>query len=199
MKKTLVLCMLAIISATATMMSSCMAKTDRSTSQIDSSLYLNKKIQVGDTAMSLVGKGMLVPDADNEEYFDLMNKTFAGVIFKDARAVAKDERIKCLYYASKSYDNKEDFLKEKNKLFVELCKEYGKPSKDSSYVEKNEAPDSYNHKYTWESKNRIVDVWICRNEWPYWLGGNETYNSSVLVAIQDSVLKRKNLLSLSMK
>lgn len=199
MKKVLISCILAITSATATMMSSCMAKTDRSTSQIDSSLYLNDKIQVGDTAMSLVGKGILVPDADNEEYFDLIDKTFAGVVFKDARAVSKDERIKCLYYASKSYDNKEDFLKDKNKLFVELCKEYGKPAKDSSYVEKDEAQDSYNHKYTWESKTRIVNVWIRRDEWSYWLGGNETYHSSVLVAIQDSVLQRKNLLSLSMK
>ena len=199
MKKTFVLCMLAFVSANAATLYSCTSKTDRDTSQIDSCLYLNENIQVGDTAMSLVGKGILVPDADNEEYFDLMNKTFAGVVFDKARAVSKDERIKCLSYIGKSYENKEDFLKEKNKLFVELCKEYGKPSKDSSYVEKNEAPDVYSHDYTWVSKNRVVSVTICREEWPYWLGGNKTYNSFVLVAIQDSVLKRKNLISLSMK
>lgn len=199
MKKVLILWILAITSATVALMSSCMAKTYRSTSQIDSSLYLNDKIQVGDTAMSLVGKGILVPDADNEEYFDLIDKTFAGVVFKDARAVSKDERIKCLSYISKSYENKEDFLKDKNKIFVELFKEYGNPSKDSSYVEKDEAPDSYNHTYIWESKTRVVSVTICRNEWPDWLTGRTTYTSFVLVAIQDSVLKRKNLLSLSMK
>ena len=189
----------AIISTTATMLPSCMTKTARSNLQIDSSLYLNDKIQLGDTAMSLVGKGVLVPDTDNEEYFDLTNKTFAGVIFDKARAVTKDERIKCLLYVSESYDNKDDFQKEKNKLFVYLCKEYGKPSKDSSYVEKDEAPDSYAHDYTWERKTRIVSVTIRRNEWPYWLGGCKTYNSFVLVTIQDSILQRKNLQSLSVK
>lgn len=93
-----ILHMFAIISTTATMLSSCLAKTDRSTLQTDSSLYLNDKIQLGDTAMSLVGRGILVPDTDNEEYFDLVNKTFAGVVFDEARAVSKDERIKCLSY-----------------------------------------------------------------------------------------------------
>ena len=104
-----------------------------------------------------------------------------------------------MLYVSESYDNKDDFQKEKNKLFVYLCKEYGKPSKDSSYVEKDEAPDSYAHDYTWESKTRIVSVTIRRNEWPYWLGGCKTYNSFVLVTIQDSILQRKNLQSLSVK
>lgn len=191
--------MFAIISTTATMLSSCLAKTDRSTLQTDSSLYLNDKIQLGDTAMSLVGRGILVPDTDNEEYFDLANKTFAGVVFDEARAVSKDERIKCLSYISKSYENKEDFLKDKNKIFVELCKEYGKPAKDSSYVEKQEAPDAYLHDYTWKSKSRVVSVTICRNEWPDWLTGRTTYTSFVLVTIQDSVLQRKNLQSLSLE
>lgn len=191
--------MFAIISTTATMLSSCLAKTDRSTLQTDSSLYLNDKIQLGDTAMSLVGRGILVPDTDNEEYFDLVNKTFAGVVFDEARAVSKDERIKCLSYISKSYENKEDFLKDKNKIFVELCKEYGKPAKDSSYVEKQEAPDAYLHDYTWKSKSRVVSVTICRKEWPDWLTGRTTYTSFVLVTIQDSVLQRKNLQSLSLE
>lgn len=194
-----ILHMFAIISTTATMLSSCLAKTDRSTLQTDSSLYLNDKIQLGDTAMSLVGRGILVPDTDNEEYFDLVNKTFAGVVFDEARAVSKDERIKCLSYISKSYENKEDFLKDKNKIFVELCKEYGKPAKDSSYVEKQEAPDAYLHDYTWKSKSRVVSVTICRNEWPDWLTGRTTYTSFVLVTIQDSVLQRKNLQSLSLE
>lgn len=198
MKKSLILCAFAIVSATATTQSSCTSKTDKDTSQIDSCLYLNDNIQVGDTAMSLVGKGILVPDADNEEDFDLMNKTFAGVVFDKARAVSKDGRINRLFYIGKSCENKEDFLKEKNKLFVELCKEYGKPSKDSSYVEKNEAPDTYSHDYTWESKNRVVSVTICRNEWPYWLGGKTSYISFALVTIQDSILQRKNLQSLSL-
>lgn len=197
MKK--ILHMFAIISTTATMLSSCLAKTDRSTLQTDSSLYLNDKIQLGDTAMSLVGRGILVPDTDNEEYFDLANKTFAGVVFDEARAVAKDDRIKCLFYAIDSYENKDDFSKEKNKLFVSLCKEYGKPSEDSSYVEKEDALDIYSHDYIWESKTRNISVTINRKEWAYWLGGRNTYNLSVLVTIQDSVIQRKHLQSLSMK
>ena len=66
MKKTWILCAFAIVSATATTLSSCTSKTGRDTSQIDSCLYLNDKIQVGDTAMSLVGKGIIVPNADDD-------------------------------------------------------------------------------------------------------------------------------------
>lgn len=199
MKKTWILCAFAIVSATATTLSSCTSKTGRDTSQTDSCLYLNGKIQVGDTAMSLVGKGILTPSADYEEYFDLMDKTFAGVEFDEARAVSKDKRIKCLSYISKSYKDKEDFLKDKNKLFVELCKEYGKPSKDSSCVEKEGAFDGYSHDYIWESKFRVVSVTIYRKEWAYWLGGETTYTAFAQVEIQDSVLQRKNLQTLSLK
>ena len=104
-----------------------------------------------------------------------------------------------LHFSLKNHKCKKKQLKDKNKLFVELCKEYGKPSKDSSYVEKNEAPDVYSHDYTWVSKNRVVSVTICREEWPYWLGGKTTYTSFALVTIQDSILQRKNLQSLSLK
>lgn len=199
MKKTWILCAFAIVSATATTMSSCTSKTGRDTSQTDSCLYLNDKIQVGDTAMSLVGKGILTPSADYEEYFDLMDKTFAGVEFDEARAVSKDKRIKCLSYISKSYKDKEDFLKDKNKLFVKLCKEYGKPSKDSSWVEKEDALYENSHDYIWESKSRVVSVTIHRKEWAYWLGGGTTYTAFAQVEIQDSVLQRKNLQTLSLK
>ena len=66
-------------------------------------------------------------------------------------------------------------------------------------LKKNEAPDVYSHDYTWVSKNRVVSVTICRKEWPYWLGGETTYTSFALVTIQDSILQRKNLQSLSLK
>ena len=38
--------------------------TGSNTSQKDSSLYLNDSIQIGDTAINLVGKGWLVPDPE---------------------------------------------------------------------------------------------------------------------------------------
>lgn len=199
MKKTLILCTFAIVSAIATTQSFCASKTGRDTSQTDSCLYLNDKIQVGDTAMSLVGKGILAPDADYECYFDLIDKTFAGIEFDKARTVIKDERVKCLSYISKTYKDKEAFLKDKNKLFVELCKKYGKPSKDSSYVEKEDVFDDYSHDYTWESKSRVVSITISREKWAYWLGGNTTYVVLAYVKIQDSILQRKNLQALSSK
>jgi len=177
---------------------SCGNRAGKSSSQTDSSLYLNDSIQLGDTAMNLVGKGWLVPDTKYDGYFDLMNKSLVGVSFETARATTKDGRINGFSYISKSFQSKDVFQGVTNKLFVALCKEYGKPTKDSSYLEKDDAGKHHMHDYIWESKNRCVSVTIHRSEWTLF-GGDDTYSVIASVDIQDSIVKKKHLSNLFYK
>ena len=187
-----------IIFLIATTLLSCTNQTGKETAQIDSSLFLNDSIQIGDTAMNLVGKGWLVPDTKYEEYFDLTDKKFGGIIFETARATTKDGRINGFSYISKSLKNKDAFQAMTSKLFVALSKEYGKPTKDSSYVEKDDMGVHHLHDYVWESKCRMVSVTIHRNEWT-WFGGEDTYSILASVDIQDSIVKKKHLSNLFYK
>lgn len=177
------------------LLASCGNRAGKNISQIDSSLYLNDSIRLGDTAMNLVGKGWIVPDTEYECYFDLTNDKFGGVPFKTARATTKDGRINGLSYISESFKDKDAFQMVTSKVFVQLSKEYGKPTRDSSYIEKDDAGKHFCHDYMWESKYRMVSVTIHKSEWALF-GGDNTYSMLASVDIQDSIVKKKNLSNL---
>lgn len=166
--------------------------TGSNTSQKDSSLYLNDSIQIGDTAINLVGKGWLVPDPEYKDMYNLTDKKLGDVSFEKARAIVKDGLVNSFSYISKSYESKSEFQAFESKLFVSLSREYGKPTKDSSYVEKEEEARHFMRDYVWENKYRTVLVTINRSQW-FMFGGDNEYSILVYVDIQDSIIKKKHL------
>lgn len=166
--------------------------TGSNTSQKDSSLYLNDSIQIGDTAINLVGKGWLVPDPEYKDMYNLTDKKLGDVSFEKARAIVKDGLVNSFSYISKSYESKSEFQAFESKLFVSLSREYGKPTKDSSYVEKEEEARHFMRDYVWENKYRTVLVTINRSQW-FMFGGDNEYSILAYVDIQDSIIKKKHL------
>lgn len=167
--------------------------TGSNTSQKDSSLYLNDSIQIGDTAINLVGKGWLVPDPEYKDMYNLTDKKLGDVSFEKARAIVKDGLVNSFSYISKSYESKSEFQAFESKLFVSLSREYGKPTKDSSYVEKEEEGSRhFMRDYVWENKYRTVLVTINRSQW-FMFGGDNMYSILAYVDIQDSIIKKKHL------
>ena len=166
--------------------------TGSNTSQKDSSLYLNDSIQIGDTAINLVGKGWLVPDPEYKDMYNLTDKKLGDVSFEKARAIVKDGLVNSFSYISKSYESKSEFQAFESKLFVSLSREYGKPTKDSSYVEKEEGASHFMRDYVWGNKYRTVLVTINRSQW-FMFGGDNEYSILAYVDIQDSIIKKKHL------
>lgn len=156
------------------------------------SLYLNDSIQIGDTAMNFVGKGWLVPDPEYKDMYNLTDKELGDVSFEKARAVVKDGLVNGFSYISKSYQDKSEFQNFESKLFVSLSKEYGKPSRDSSYVENEEGAKHFMHDYVWENRHRKILVTINRSQW-LMFGGDDMYSILAYVNIQDSIIKKKHL------
>lgn len=173
-------------------LSFCGCGTGSNTSQKDSCLYLNDSIQIGDTAINLVGKGWLVPDPEYKDMYNLTDKKLGDALFEKARAIVKDGLVNGFSYISKSYENKSEFQTFESKLFVSLSREYGKPTKDSSYVENEEGSKHFMRDYVWENKYRTVLVTINRSQW-FMFGGDNMYSILAYVNIQDSIIKKKHL------
>lgn len=165
--------------------------TNSKVSFVDSSLYLNDYIQFGDTAMTLATKGFVTPDFDDENKFNLTDKSLFGISFEKARAYTTNGRITLLSYIGKSYYNAKEFENEASKLFSNLCQKYGKPTLDTTYIEKDEVATRHCHDYEWATSSRITSVSTYRAVWSF-LGG-DTYGLLAQVDIQDSVIKKHNL------
>lgn len=167
-------------------------RTGSNTSQKDSSLYLNDSIQIGDTVINLIGKGWVVPDPEYKDMYNLTDKKLGDVSFGKARANVKDGIVNGFSYISNSYRDKDEFQAFESKLFVSLSKEYGKPTRDSSYVESEEDSKNFMHDYVWENKHRTILVTINRTQWILF-GGDDMYSILAYVNIQDSIIKKKHL------
>lgn len=165
--------------------------TNSKTSFVDSSLYLNNNIQFGDTAMALATKGFITPDIESDETFNLTDKSLFGVNFEKAIAYTTKGRIRVLSYIGKSYNNAKEFESEISKLFPNLCKKYGKPSMDTTYIEKDDVATRHYHEYKWTTPSRVTSVSTYRAVWSF-LGG-DTYSILAQVEIQDSIIKKHNL------
>ena len=114
MKKLFLIAILIFVLATNLVGTGC---TNSKASFVDSSLYLNDNIQFGDTAMTLATRGFVTPDFEDEETFNLTDKSLFGISFEKARAYTTNGRIRVLSYIGKSYDNAKDFETETSKLF----------------------------------------------------------------------------------
>ena len=117
MKKLFLIAILIFVLATNLVGTGC---TNSKASFVDSSLYLNDNIQFGDTAMTLATRGFVTPDFEDEETFNLTDKSLFGISFEKARAYTTNGRIRVLSYIGKSYDNAKDFETETSKLFSNL-------------------------------------------------------------------------------
>ena len=162
----------------------------------DSSLYLNEKIQMGDTVLNLVKKGLAVPEIDYEDFYLLTDNTFAGIAFKCQALIRhKDGRVNSLSYISDPYANKDAFQSDVTKFFKYMsARQYkmtvGSPEEDDQKLFKSKSQE-----YTWESPTKTVSLTITKSEAaPGW--GNDTYSMRVFVALQDSIVEKYHLKNL---
>ena len=81
----------------------------------DSSLYLNNTIQVGDTAMRLVERGIMTPDIENKNLYNLVDNTFLGINFNRSIVSTYNGLVNGLFLFSRNFD-KESENKPKTRL-----------------------------------------------------------------------------------
>ena len=162
----------------------------------DSSLYLNEKIQMGDTVLNLVKKGLAVPDVDYEDSYLLTDNTFAGIAFKCQALIRhKDGRVNSLSYISDSYTNKDAFQSDVTKFFKYMSVRQYTMTVGSREEDDQKLFKAKSQEYTWESPTKTVSLTTTKSEAaPGW--GNDTYSMRVFVALQDSIVEKYHLKNL---
>lgn len=169
---------------------------DAETKTIDSSLYLNEKIQMGDTVLNLVKKGWAVPEVGYEGSYMLTDNTFAGIAFKcQAKIRHKDGRVNSLSYISDSYTDKDAFQADMAKFFKYMSDRPYKMTVGAAEEDDEKTFIDKSQEYTWESPTRRVFLTTSKHEYaPGW--GGDTYSMIVLVALQDSIIEKHHLTNL---
>lgn len=165
------------------------------TKTVDSSLYLNDKVQMGDTVLNLVKKGLAVPDVDIEGSYLLTDNTFAGIAFKcQAKIRHKSGRVNSLSYISDSYADKDAFQADLAKFFKYMSDRQYKMTVGAAADDEKIFKDK-SQEYTWESPTRRVFLTTSKHEYaPGW--GGDTYSMLVFVDLQDSTIEKYHLTNL---
>lgn len=166
------------------------------TKTVDSSLYLNDKVQMGDTVLSLVKEGLAVPEAGYEDSYLLTDNTFAGIAFKcQAKIRHKDGRVNSLSYISDSYADKDAFQTDLAKFFKYMSARPYKMTVGSAEEDDQKLFKDKSQEYTWESPTKKISLSTSKHEYaPGW--GGDTYSMLVFVALQDSIIEKYHLTNL---
>ena len=166
------------------------------TKTIDSSLYLNDKIQMGDTVLNLVKKGLAIPEVGYEGSYLLTDNTFAGIAFKcQAKIRHKDGRVNSLSYISDSYADQDAFQADLAKFFKYMSDRPYKMTVGSAEKDDQKLFKAKSQEYKWESPTKTVFFTTSKHEHaPGW--GGDTYSMIVLVALQDSIIEKHHLTNL---
>ena len=163
---------------------------------VDSSLYLNDKVQMGDTVLNLVKKGLAVTEVGYENSYLLTDNTFAGIAFKcQAKIRHKDGRVNSLSYISDSYADKDAFQADLAKFFKYMSDRPYKMTVGPAEEHDEKIFKDKSQEYTWESPTRRVFLTTSMKESaPGW--GGDTYSMLVFVDLQDSTIEKYHLTNL---
>lgn len=147
------------------MVTSCGKMFKSQCSDVDSSLYLNKNIQYGDSAYNLVERGLATPDIKYSFFYNLRDVTLDGISFERATANLNDSNI-VVQLEYSVFDDDEFVIKAKVDSLSTICfRKYGKPIKDSTYVEKDWTGTEKEHKFDFSGKYKVISVSLYNNDY----------------------------------
>lgn len=164
----------------------------------DSSLFLNKHVQLGDSAQSLIRRGIVTPDISMEDVYHPLDETYAGVDFREATILTKDGRVNGIFYISHTYNSEDAFRRDFSKVLSYLNQGY-KQTTDTSYTGKEPLFKVTTRDYTFVSPTHVVELSFNEKRWKPYPTGEKTYSFSLMIDIQDSIIKKHHLENLFYK
>jgi hypothetical protein len=156
-------------------------------SSVDSSLYFNDKIKLGDTAINLVKSGILTPDIETSVLYHLTSNSFAGVNFKRNIVATRNGLVNGLFYFSANYSDESEYQNELKTLFENIGRTYNKQTKDTTYTVDNSMFDAYVHEYEWTSPTKRISLFLNRRDMGMSI---HAYDIQLYITIQDSIVKK---------
>lgn len=156
-------------------------------SSVDSSLYFNDKIKLGDTAINLVKSGILTPDVETSVLYHLTSNSFAGVNFKRNIVATRNGLVNGLFYFSDNYSDESEYQNELKTLFENIGRTYNKQTKDTTYTVDNSMFDAYVHEYEWTSPTKRISLFLNRRDMGMSI---HAYDIQLYITIQDSIVKK---------
>lgn len=157
-------------------------KTGINQAEIDSSLYLNKDIKIGDSISILLNNYLVIADIEYSSTYHLVNKSYYGIDF-DEVDVYDSDTVRCLLYkyTPRSLENAKEKYSQITSYFY---KQIGTASKDTSYTEKEEGlPVIFrHHETTWNKDNKKYLVSFVTHDW---LFDNDSYYLTMLIEWDD--------------
>lgn len=156
-------------------------------SSVDSSLYFNDKIKLGDTAINLVKSGILTPDIETSVLYHLTSNSFAGVNFKRNIVATRNGLVNDLFYFSANYSDESEYQNELKTLFENIGRTYNKQTKDTTYTVDNSMFDAYVHEYEWTSPTKRISLFLNRRDMGMSI---HAYDIQLYITIQDSIVKK---------
>lgn len=156
-------------------------------SSVDSSLYFNDKIKLGDTAINLVKSGILTPDIETSVLYHLTSNSFAGVNFKRNIVATRNGLVNGLFYFSANYSDESEYQNELKTLFENIGRTYNKQTKDTTYTVDNSMFDAYVHEYEWTSPTKKISLFLNRRDMGMSI---HAYDIQLYITIQDSIVKK---------
>lgn len=164
----------------------------------DSSLFLNRHVQLGDSAQSLVRKGVVTPDISMEDVYHPLDETYAGIDFREATILTKEGRVNGIFYISQTYNSEDAFRRDFSKVLSYLNRGY-KQTTDTSYTSKELLFKATTRDYTFVSPTQIIELSFDERRWKPYPVGETTYSFSLMIDIQDSIIKKHHLENLFYK
>ena len=160
----------------------------------DSSLFLNKHVQLGDSAQSLIRRGIVTPDISMEGVYHPLDETYAGVDFREATILTKDGRVNGIFYISQTYNSEDAFRRDFSKVLSYLNQGY-KQTTDTSYTGKEPLFKVTTRDYTFVSPKQVIELSFDEKRWKPYPTGEKT----LMIDIQDSIIKKHHLENLFYK
>mgnify|MGYP003521907037 FL=1 len=140
-------------------------KTGVNQEEIDSSLYLNKDIKIGDSISTLLKKNLVTPDIEYSSEFHLVNKNYCGIEF-DEVDVYDSDTVRCLTYKY-TPQNLEKAKEKYDQITSLFYKEIGNAAIDTSFIEKEDGLPKIirYHETTWIKDKKKFFVSFMTHDW----------------------------------
>ena len=157
-------------------------KTELNQDEIDSSLYLNEDIKIGDSISTLLKKNIILSDIKYSSTYHLVDHSYYDINFDEAD-VCDDDTVRCLVYKY-TPQNLADAKEKYNQITSYFYRKVGTASIDTSYSEKEEGiPKTLRyHDTTWIKDNKKFFVSFMTHDW---LFDNDSYFLMLLIERDD--------------
>lgn len=157
-------------------------KTEVNQDELDSSLYLNEDIKIGDSISILLKKNIISSDMEYSSTYHLVDNSYYGIKFDEAD-VCDNDTVRCIVYKY-TPRNLADAKEKYNQITSYFYKKVGTASIDTSYSEKEERlPKTLRyHDTTWIKDNKKYFVSFMTHDW---LFDNDSYFLMLLIERDD--------------